>query len=190
MGLLDRVAIATILTISWACSTAPAPEAEPERPAGELLATYHPSPYIVIDRMLRLAELKPGELLYDPGSGDGRILVHAAERYKARTVGFEIDPTLIRQSRRVIQRLGLADRAAVEGADLLRADYSKPDVVTLFITPEGLEKLAPALESQMKPGSRTVSYKFPLPNRTPDETVVFKDDSPDIPDHEIYLYRR
>ncbi len=167
-----------------------APRQETKAPDGELLATYYPTPDLVVDRMLALADPHEGELHYDLGSGDGRIVIAAAQRYGTHSIGFEIDPDLVKISRNRIRRLHLEDRAEIEARDLLTADLGAADVITTFLTPEAFEKLTPLLERQLRPGVRVVSYKFPVPGWTPDKTVTLKDADPDIPDHEIFLYKR
>lgn len=163
---------------------------ENEAPAGELVATYHPTPDAVVDRMLAMAAPREGELHYDLGSGDGRIVINAVRRYRTRSVGFEIDPALIRSSRSRLRRLGLENRAEIEARDLLTADLTAPDVITAFLTPEAFDQLGPLLDRQLRPGARLVSYKFPLPGWTPADVVVLDDPDPSIPAHEIFLYRR
>jgi SAM-dependent methyltransferase len=169
---------------------APSNRDEPgERPEGQLLSVYYPSPEYVVTRMLELADLQPDEVLYDLGSGDGRIVIIAARDFGARTLGFEIDPDLIELSRGRIAALGLDGRARIEARDLLEADFSEPDVMTTFLPPEAYTHLEPRLRKEMKPGSRLVAYKFAVPGWEPDETVVFEDEDPEIPAHEIFLYR-
>jgi hypothetical protein len=154
------------------------------------LSVFLPTAIPVVRKMLDLGDLRPGELHYDLGSGDGRIVLMAASRYRARSVGFEIDPELILESRAHIERLGLQDRACIEQKDLLSADLSLPDLITMFLTPEALAEVQPLLERQVKRGARIVSYKFPLEGWQPEETITWEDPRPEIPLHVIYLYRR
>lgn len=140
--------------------------------------------------MLQLSELQPGELHYDLGSGDGRFVVMAARDFGARSVGFEIDEALVKQSRRAIADAGLSETAEIRSEDLMAADYSAPQVITCFLTPEGLQKISPRLERTVQPETRLVSYKFPLPGWTPEAREEMLDPDPEIPLHEIFLYRR
>lgn len=165
----------------------PAPQAKIE---GELLATFEPTPYEVVRKMLDMAQVKPGDLLYDLGSGDGRIVITAAEDYHVKALGFEIDRDLAYLSQKMIRTKRLYRLARIETKDLMTADLSEPDVITCYLTPEGLEKITPKLEKEMKPGSRLVAYKFPIPGWTPDQKETMKDKDPDVPPHEIFLYRR
>ena len=163
------------------------PEARPED--AELLATFYPTPLPVVRLMLQLSELRAGELHFDLGSGDGRIVLTAAGELGARSVGFEIDEELVSQSRRSIIEAGLSDRAEIRRQDLLLADYSEPDVITTFLTPEGLEKVVPRLERTLTAGARLVAYKFPLPGWTPVRVEELVDEDPEVPLHEVFLYR-
>ncbi len=187
-----RLLLIPVLAALAACGGAgpAASGVEPEAPAGELLATYYPTPDFVVDRMLELAAPVEGELHYDLGSGDGRIVIAAAGRYKTRSVGFEIDPDLIRVSRNRIRRRGLADRATIEARDLLTADLGAADFVTAFLTPEAFEQLTPLLETRLRPGARVVAYKFPVPGWAPAAVDALDDPDPAVPTHEIFLYRR
>jgi hypothetical protein len=176
-----------ILALCCLACGSPAPQTEVE---GELLATYEATPHDVVRRMLEIAEVKPGELLYDLGSGDGRIVIAAAQEFRVKSLGFEIDRDLVHMSQKAINSKRLGRLARIESQDLMTADFSKPDVITCYLTPEGLQKVAPKLEAEMKPGSRLVSYKFAIPGWTPVRTETMKDRDPDVPLHEIFLYRR
>jgi len=175
---------------AWLCSCAarepPAAEAVPE---GELLATYYPTPEPVVQRMLQAVGLQPGEVHYDLGSGDGRIVLAAAGDFGADSTGYEIDPQLIELSRNRIRRAGLSDRARVLGEDLLQADFERADVITAFLTPEAYVRLEPRLRAEVRPGVRLVAYKFPVPGWQADEVIALEDRDPEIPTHEIFVYR-
>lgn len=97
------------------------------------LAPFVASSVRIVDRMLELAHLKPGETLYDLGCGDGRILIAAAEKYKVKAVGVEISPKLVAEARANIARAGLTDQASVIKGDLLDTDLSDADVVTIYL---------------------------------------------------------
>ena len=177
-----------IIAISLLASCgSPAPQREIE---GELLSTWEPTPHAVVRRMLEMAEVKQGELLYDLGSGDGRIVIAAAGEFNVKSLGFEIDRNLVHMSQKAIRSKRLGRLARVEAKDLMTADFSQPDVITCYLTPEGLEKVTPKLEAEMKSGSRLVAYKFPIPGWEPVQTETLKDDDPEVPLHEVFLYRR
>ena len=130
---------------------------------------FIPTPQPVVREMLTLARLQPGEVLYDLGSGDGRIVIAAAES-GATAVGYEIDPTLVAYSRAEIARLGLENRASIRAGDLFQADLSEADVVTLYLSPAMNRRLIPQLEA-MKPGARIVSHDFEIPGIKPQTSV-------------------
>jgi SAM-dependent methyltransferase len=132
------------------------------------LAPYVASPTRVVDRMLELARIKPGETVFDLGSGDGRILISAAAKYKARAVGIEISPKLVADATKRIQEAGLtSDQARVIQGDLLTADLSGADVVTIYLATKMNEELRPRLERYLKPGARVVSHDYKVPGWKP-----------------------
>ena len=116
---------------------------------------------------LRLADLKPGDTLYDLGSGDGRVLVIAAKEFGARSVGVEIGPAQRLVSRVAALYNGVRDRVRVEAGNFYRSDVSKADVVFIYATSTEVAKLASHLEKQMKPGSRVVSISADFPEWEP-----------------------
>src|SRR5579862_1916448 len=101
------------------------------------LAPYYPTPQTVVDKMLQLGGLKAGEKVFDLGSGDGRIVIMAAQKYKADAVGVELNESLVRQSMDRIKTLGLASTARVIHGDLLQQDYSSADLLTVYLLPVG-----------------------------------------------------
>ena len=127
------------------------------------LAPYVVSPQNVVDMMLEMADLKPGETVYDLGSGDGRILITAAQRYRAKAVGIEIEESLVKRSEERISRLGLQNRIRVIHADLRTVDLSPADVVTMYLMTGANESLKPKLESNLRPGTRVVSHDYRIP---------------------------
>lgn len=131
------------------------------------------SPPEVVDRMLRLGDPKPGELVIDLGSGDGRIVIEAARRYKARGLGVDIDPTLVARANENAKRAGVESLARFEVKDLFETDLREASVVTMYLLPEFNQKLAPALLQQLKPGSRVVSHDYDMGKWLPDETIEF-----------------
>ena len=119
------------------------------------LAPYVVSPQQIVDRMLELANLRAGETLYDLGSGDGRILVTAAVRYKAKAVGVEISDDLVRTSSERIRKLGLESDARIIHEDMRNVDLSPADVVTMYLATDANEELRPILESFRMPRNKT-----------------------------------
>ncbi len=150
----------------------------------ENLAPYIPTPEAIVDRMLDAAHIKPGETVYDLGSGDGRVVIRAAQKYGAKAVGVEIRPDLCRQAQARIKALGLEDRVTMVEGSALRVDLSPADVVTMYFLTTSNERLKPNLE-HLKPGSRVISNEFPVKGWKPTEVLHVKTGSMD---HSIYVY--
>ena len=151
----------------------------------ENLAPPIPTPQTVVERMLEIARLKPGDIVYDLGSGDGRIVITAAQRYGVQAVGIELMPDLCRQARARIDAAGLSARIRIIEGSALRVDLSPADVVTMFFLTGSNERLRPALEKQLHPGARVVSNEFPVRGWKPQDTVHVKVGKMD---HTIFLY--
>jgi len=157
---------------------------------GEKLAPYYPTPETIVERMLQLGELKAGEKMFDLGSGDGRIVVMAAQRFHAEAVGVELDKDLCRQSMARIQKLGLEKSAHIINADLLNQNYGSADLVTVYLLPEPIDnKVQPLLDRQLKKGARVVAHDFEFKNWTPVKVENIPDDG-EGRSHTLYLYRK
>jgi SAM-dependent methyltransferase len=125
------------------------------------IVPFVPTPENVVDKMIELAGVKKGDVVYDLGSGDGRIVIAAAKR-GAKAVGFEIDPDLVAESRANIQKAGVQETAEIRNLDILTVDLSGASVVTMYLLPDVNLKLRPNLQKQLKPGSRIVSHAFDM----------------------------
>lgn len=134
------------------------------------LAPSVASPASVVERMLDLARLKPGETLYDLGSGDGRVLVTAAQHFGAKAVGIESSAAAVLSSREHIRKLKLDHQIQVIEGDLLRADLSDADVVTIYLLTASNDLLRPNLEKYLKAGARVVSHDYPIRGWVPART--------------------
>lgn len=161
----------------------------PAQQEGEKLAPYYPTPETIVERMLQLAELKPGEKMFDLGSGDGRIVIMAAQKFGANATGVEIDKDLWKQSMDRIKALGLEKRARIILGDIMRQDYSSADVVTVYLLPSSNDKIRPMLEKQLRKGARIVAHDFEFSGWTPVK-VEHIDDDGEGRSHTLYLYRR
>jgi|GEM_PF-231184 cyclopropane fatty-acyl-phospholipid synthase-like methyltransferase len=148
------------------------------------LAPYVSSPVRVVDRMLDLAQIKPGETLYDLGCGDGRILLAAVKRYQVKAVGVEISPKLAAKAQNAIARAGLQSQARVIAGDLLNVDFSGADVVAIYLSTQLNSRLRPHLEQYLKPGARVVSHDYPIPGWK----AAKVDRTDGANSHVIYLY--
>ena len=133
------------------------------------IVPFVPSPQEVVDKMIELAGVKKDDVVYDLGSGDGRIVITAAKK-GAKAVGFDIDPQLVKESRENIRKAGVEDRAEIRDQDILTVDLSPASVVTMYLLPDVNLKLKPNLLSQLKPGSRVVSHAFDMGDWKADRT--------------------
>ena len=127
------------------------------------LSPYVRTPDRIMDRMLELANIKPGDTVYDLGCGDGRIVIAAALRYKAKAVGIEISPKLASQATTAIDKAGLKGRARIIQGDLLQADLTGADVVTIYLGTQLNAELRPRLEKYLHSGARVVSHDYAVP---------------------------
>jgi len=133
------------------------------------IVPFVPTPQDVVDKMIELAGVKKGDLVYDLGSGDGRIVITAAKK-GARAVGFDVDGDLVKESRENIRKAGLENLAEIKQQDILTVDLSPATVVTMYLLPDVNLKLKPNLLKQLKPGSRVVSHAFDMGDWKPDKT--------------------
>ena len=130
------------------------------------------TPQPIADAMLKLARVTPGDVVYDLGSGDGRIVVLAAQKYGARGVGIELDAGLVAISRQVAREGEVEDRASFVQGDLFAADLSKATVVTLWLSETVNARLEEKLKRELRPGARVVSHQFPIGKWLPDKQIV------------------
>ncbi len=149
------------------------------------LAPDVPSPQIIVDRMLELANLKAGETVYDLGCGDGRVLVTAVDRFHAKAVGVELSDRVYKRAIARMASLGLQNQVKIIHGDLLETDLSPADVVTIYLMTTSNESLRPRLEKYLKPGARVVSHDFMVPGWKP---LIAERTEADSHDHMIYLY--
>src|SRR3954466_6048141 len=132
---------------------------------------YVPTPPEVVEEMLSLADVKKGDVLYDLGSGDGRIAITAAKKYGVRATGIDIDPERIREAKENAKQAGVEKLVRFRNEDLFKADFKDASVVTLYLLPDLNVKLRPRLWSELKPGTRIVSHQFDMADWKPEKTV-------------------
>lgn len=149
------------------------------------LAPYVNSPGPVVERMLELAHLKPGETLFDLGSGDGRVLITAATKFNAKAVGVELSENLVKKSQQRIKAEGLEDKISVVHANMLDADISKADVVVLYLLRDSNDLVRPKLEASLRPGTRVVSHDYEIRGWKP---VLVEGAEAFKRTHKIYVY--
>jgi protein-L-isoaspartate O-methyltransferase len=154
------------------------------------LAPYYPTPETIVEKMLQLGGLRAGEKMFDLGSGDGRIVIMAAQKFHAEAVGIELDKDLVKRSTARIQKLGLEKSAHILNGDLLKQNYSSADLVTVYLLPESMDnKVQPLLDKQLKKGARVVAHDFEFKNWTPEKVENIADDG-EGRSHTLYLYRK
>ncbi len=166
---------------------------EPEQPAESNLAAartpdvvFVPTPQEVVDKMLEIAEVEKGDVLYDLGCGDGRIVVTAAARYGCRAVGYDIDPQRIKESLLNVKENNVGHLVKIEQKDIFTLDLSEASVITLYLLPRLNVRLIPQLE-KLRPGSRIVSHDFRMKGVQPDK-VVRMTCGDDERSHKIYFW--
>ncbi len=160
---------------------APAPKGETKTPD----VIFVPTPQEVVDKMLELAEVKEGDVVYDLGCGDGRIPVTAAKKYGVKAVGFDVDPQRIKESNENVQKNGVGKLVTIKQEDIFKQDLSGANVVTLYLLPSLNVKLMPQLR-KLKPGSRIVSHSFDMRGAKPKQVVQVQ--SKEGGEHSVYLW--
>jgi precorrin-6B methylase 2 len=172
--------LATALGLAGCTAHKAAPVTEAKTPD----VVFVPTPTIVVEKMLELAQVKKGDVVYDLGCGDGRIVVAAAKR-GCRAYGFDVDPNRIKESKENVAASGVGRLATIEQRDIFTLDLSKANVVTLYLLPRLNVKLIPQLE-KLKPGSRIVSHDFDMEGVTPDKVVEVSEENGY--GHRVYLW--
>jgi SAM-dependent methyltransferase len=155
----------------------------PAAPAREPDVIYLPTPHDAVTAMLKLANVGPGDSVYDLGSGDGRILIAAVKDFGAtRGVGIDIDSAMVREGTDNADRARVSDRVQFLNQDLFETDLRQATVVTLYLLPWLNRKLIPKLKAELKPGSRIVAYRFDMGDWKPDQTLM-------VNGQMVYLWR-
>jgi SAM-dependent methyltransferase len=153
-----------------------APAAQAQQQQQYFDVPFVPTPYVVIEEMLRLANVTPQDYVMDLGSGDGRVLITAAQRYGANGMGVDLDGDLVAQSMASAAEAGVADRVSFLQQDLFKTDLSRATVITMYLLPDVNLLLRPRLQ-QLRPGTRLVSHDWDMGDWEPDRTVLV--DAPD-----------
>jgi SAM-dependent methyltransferase len=170
MHLASRIALAGLSLGLFPTASAQAPPAPAARRPDVI---FVPTPQEVVDRMLELAEVKKGDVLYDLGCGDGRIVVTAARRYGVRAVGIDIDPKRVEDSRRNVLKGGVAELVTIKQGDIFQEDLGGASVVTLYLIPNLNARLRPRL-ARLRPGTRVVSHSFDMKGAKPKRVVKLR----------------
>jgi len=154
---------------------------------------FVPTPVEVVDKMLELAEVKKGDVVYDLGSGDGRIVIRAAKKYGVRAVGIEMDSLLLKKARQDAKAAGVSHLVQFRAEDAMKAELSKATVITLYMLPWFNEAMKPSFKKQLKPGARIVAHDFGIAGWEPDKTVKLPEPEQKtgglVHYHTLYLWR-
>ena len=167
---LQRPALALVAALAAApCAPAHAQVAAPAARRPDVI--YVPTPDEVVEAMLQVAKVTKNDVVYDLGTGDGRIPVTAAKKYGARGVGIDIDPQRIKDANENVQKSGVADKVRIIQGDLFETNISEATVVTLYLLPSLNQKLMPKLMKELKPGTRIVSHAFDMGDWKPEQEL-------------------
>lgn len=163
---VSAIALCTVLTNS-------AISAEKEKPQRSPDVIFVPTPMDAVEKMLEAAQIKKGDVLYDLGCGDGRIVVTAAKKYGIKAVGIDIDPQRVKESLENVKSNKVENLVTIKQGDIFEEDISEATVVTLYLLPELNVKLMPKL-AKLKPGTRIISYQFDMRGAKPAEIIHIK----------------
>jgi SAM-dependent methyltransferase len=182
-GAVVGFVLANLLLACGLSSAIPAqPQDKPQRTPDVI---YVPTPYEVVDKMLELADVRKGEVVYDLGCGDGRIPIAAAKKFGVKTFGWDINPERVKESLENVDKANVKKLVTIQLGDIFELDLSKADVVTLYLLPSLNVKLIPQLE-KLKPGCRIVSHDFDMQGVRPKRAITFA--PPGEREHRIYLW--
>jgi hypothetical protein len=153
------------------------------------LAPFVPTPQNVVDVMLTMAEVTKNDVVYDLGSGDGRIVITAAKEYGAKGIGFELDDDLITEAQEKARKEGVSHLVEFRKQDVMTVDLSPATVVTLYLLPEANLKLRPRILSQLRVGARVVSHNYDMGDWAPLRAVEVREGESSYGGHTVYLWR-
>lgn len=181
------VLFASVVLVACASHLLGEDKKDPSKGPREVI--YIPSPQPVVDKMLELAEIKKGDVVYDLGCGDGRIVISAAKKYKTQAVGYEIDPGVVAKAQDNVRRNKVQKLVKIQQADIFKLDLSEATIICLYLSPAYNEKLMPQL-AKLKPGSRIVSHDFPMRGAKPKKVVRLKakGERGEEREHVLYLW--
>src|SRR5262245_10399923 len=172
-----------VLPLSYLCEAHF--QEQQDRPVREPDVIYVPTPHEVVDKMLDMADVRPGEIVYDLGCGDGRIPVTATKKYGSKAWGFDINPVRVKESLENVEKNNVKHLVTIKLQDIFELDLSKADVITLYLLPQLNVKLIPQLD-KLKPGCRIVSHDFNMEGVRPKREVTYTPSGGR--EHRIYLW--
>ena len=179
---MTRRLILTVLLATIAVSLPATAQQATQTPLRRPDIHWVPTPPAVVDAMLKLAEVKPSDVVYDLGCGDGIIVTTAAQKYGAKAVGIDIDPQRVKEATERAQKMGVSDKVKIVQGDLFEADIKDATVVTLYLLQSLNEKLMPKLKKELKPGTRVVSQTFSMGDSWPPEKTI------DVDGRAVYMW--
>ena len=181
-SLLNSYPVVAVLSVAMVAAQSPRPRREPDVP-------YVPTTEAAVQAMLKLADVKKTDVVYDLGCGDGRIVITAAKNLGARGVGIDINPVRIGEAKENAKKAGVEKLVRFEENDLFEADIHEATVVTLFLLPHINLKLRPKLLRDLKPGTRIVSNTFDMGDWKPEKEAIVPDtDEDSYLSHKLYFW--
>jgi len=160
--------VAAVLAL---CASAPVLAQDLDGTKDNIAGPYVPTPWVIVEEMLKLADIRGEDVVYDLGSGDGRLVITAAKRFGARGVGVELQTELVEMARIGAKREGVTDRVKFVQGDLFETDIREASVVMLYLLPRFVTRLVPRLRAELRPGTRIVSHDYPLAPWPPDREL-------------------
>lgn len=167
-------------------NTATASATASPAPTRELDVPYVPTHEMIVDEMLKMGEVKGDDVLYDLGSGDGRIPITAAQKFGTRGVGIDLNPVRVKEANENAEKVKVTDKVKFIEGDIFQQDFSEATVLTLYLLPDVNLKLRPKI-MQMKPGTRVVSHNYDMGDWEPQKVKELK--TPDGVTHYVYMWR-
>jgi SAM-dependent methyltransferase len=169
--------VAAVLAL---CAAAAALAQDLDDSKDNIAGPYVPTPWVIVQEMLKLADVRGEDVVYDLGSGDGRLVITAAKRFGARGVGVELQSELVEMARAGAEREGVANRVKFVQGDLFETDIRSASVVMLYLLPRFVTRLVPRFRAELKAGTRIVSHDYPLAPWPPDKEFAM-----DVPEKEM-----
>lgn len=177
-----RVVASILLTAVVGVLPLAAQQSSTQAPLRRPDVMWVPTPPAVVDAMLKLADVKPADVVYDLGCGDGVIVATAAQKYGARAVGIDVDPQRVKEATERAQKMGVSDKVEIRQGDLFDADIKEASVVTLYLLRSLNIRLMPKLKAELKPGTRIVSQTFDMGDTWPPEKTI------EVDGRNVYLW--
>lgn len=165
---------------AWMLSAAQLAAAQSSEKKDNIAGPYVPTPWVIVDEMLKIADIRTDDVVYDLGSGDGRLVITAAKRFNARGVGIELQPELIALANAGAKKEEVADRVKFVQGDLFETDFREATVITLYLLPQYVTRLVPQFRAELRPGTRIVSHDYPLLPWPPEKDVTME-----VPEKEL-----